>query len=263
MKVGDLQIVPILDGHSYDPIDTLLVHESGDRWDCPEHPLDARGRIEMTIGGFLIKTGKRTILVDTGIGPVVEDDVQCGSLPQRLQEQGVHPADVTDVLFTHLHHDHVGWATQRDEVFFPRATFRVHEADWEHFVSGSDPVERATRKLGPIEPRLETFSAETQLAPGVFARPAPGHTPGSTIFLIESAGERALLLGDVVHGVSELTDPEWRCLYDVDPDAAGAAREQIASELTDSGTVFAPAHFPDLRFGRLVTSKGRRCFQYA
>ena len=57
---------------------------------------------------------------------------------------GVQPDDVTDVLFTHLHFDHVGWATQQGRVVFPNATYRCDERDWAHFVG---PDEGATRKL--------------------------------------------------------------------------------------------------------------------
>ena len=85
---------------------------------------------------------------------------------------------VTDVIFTHLHFDHVGWATAKGEVVFRHATYRVHEADWAYFVDSPGALPGAVRKLSPVKPQLETFSSECTLpAPGVDATPAPGHAP--------------------------------------------------------------------------------------
>jgi glyoxylase-like metal-dependent hydrolase (beta-lactamase superfamily II) len=145
---------------------------------------------------------------------------------------------------------------------FPNATYRVHQADWDRLVTAPDAVPGAVRKIGPIAPQLEPFSTETELAPGLVARPAPGHTPGSTVYVVADGGERALLLGDVVHAVAELTDPEWHGLYDVDPVAARTVRDRIAEEAAEMGDVIAAAHFPGLKFGRLVTAGSRREFRY-
>jgi glyoxylase-like metal-dependent hydrolase (beta-lactamase superfamily II) len=165
------------------------------------------------------------------------------------------------VAFTHMHLDHVGWSTVRGEVTFPRATFRVHADDWAYFMTGPTADPTLQDILAPIAERLKTFDEEIELLPGLLARPAPGHTPGSTVFVVSDAGERALLLGDVLHTVGELTDPEWEGMFDVDRAAAGAMR--IADELEASGDVFAPAHFPELAFGRLITADGMRRFCWA
>ncbi|WP_431926051.1 MBL fold metallo-hydrolase [Amycolatopsis tucumanensis] len=264
MKVGNVDIVPILDGTARLPIGNTVTHRRDARWDCAHQPLDEHGRIHMDIGAFLVRLGDRTILVDAGAGDdFVHEGFVTGRLPANLRRAGVAPEDVTDVVFTHLHPDHVGWATVRGEVTFPRATFRAHEADWAYFMTGStaDPVLQET--LAPIEGRLETFDEETGLVPGLLARPAPGHTPGSTVFVVSDSGERALLLGDVVHTVGELTDPEWEGMFDVDRAAANAIRERIADELAATGDPFAPAHFPELSFGRLITADGLRRFSWA
>ena len=106
---------------------------------------------------------------------------------------------MTDVVLSHLHFDHVGWTTQKGRVVFPHATYRCHEDDWAHFVTGPQADPGAVRKLSPLEGRLETFTDAATLAPGVDARSAPGHTPGSTIVVLSSGAERAMRLGDAVH----------------------------------------------------------------
>jgi glyoxylase-like metal-dependent hydrolase (beta-lactamase superfamily II) len=263
MRIGAIDIQPLLDGESREPITEVVARADGAGWNCPDHPTDSDGRITMSMGGFLVRSAERTILVDAGLGTIQDERRRGGGLPDNLRAEGVELADVTDVVFTHLHFDHVGWATKKGQVVFPNATYRVHQADWDHFVTSPDAAAGAVRKLGPLESRLETFDAEVELAPGLVARPAPGHTPGSTIYVVADAGERALLLGDVVHAVGELTDPEWHGLYDLDPDAARAMRDRIAEEAAEAADVIAAAHFPGLRFGRLVSAPGgRRTFSY-
>jgi glyoxylase-like metal-dependent hydrolase (beta-lactamase superfamily II) len=268
MQVGSVDIVPVIDGVARLPIELAVANPAGSPWDCGHQPLDSRGRIRMDIGSFLIQTGDRTVLVDLGVGPnSIHEAFVTGGLLANLARTGVAPEDVTDVLFTHMHIDHVGWSSIRGKATFPRATYRVHAADWTHFMTGTpvDPeLDPLVRELvAPIESQLETFDDEVELLPGVRARPAPGHTPGSTVFLVCDAGERALLLGDVAHTVAEFTDPVWEGVADIDKTAANAMRKRIADELEASGDAFAPAHFPELAFGRLVTVDGIRQFAWA
>ena len=103
----------------------------------------------MALGGFLVRDERsdRVVLVDAGVGNITAGPFVGGELLRSLAALGVQPEDVTDVLFTHLHFDHVGWATQQGEIVFPNATYRCDERDWSHFV-GPDPG--ATKKLEPI-----------------------------------------------------------------------------------------------------------------
>ncbi|MCW2944463.1 MAG: beta-lactamase domain protein [Actinoallomurus sp.] len=260
MKVGSLEIRPVYDGYGHESAREVLSRPAarGDAWACHEHLLDGRGNLELTLGGFLLRTGGRTVLIDAGVGTIDNDKYHGGRFLESLGELGVTPEDVTDVVFTHLHFDHVGWATKKGEIVFPNATYRVHAADWAHFVESPDAEPGAVRKLSPLKDRLETFEADIAIAPGLNTRHAPGHTPGSTVFIVSSEGERALLLGDVAHSIVELTDPDWQAVFDVDPIAAKAVRARLADEVADHPDAIAGAHFPGLRFGRLVTVSGRR-----
>lgn len=260
MKVGDLEIVPVIDGTGREQAREVLSAPGGDRWAChPEH-LDAHGDLELTLGGFLLRTGDRVVLVDAGVGRIHNDHYAGGGFLDALAALGVTTDQVTDVVFTHLHFDHVGWATSRGEVVFDRATYRAHEADWAHFVEAADADPGAVRKLAPLRERLETFDVEHTVAPGLDARPTPGHTPGSTSYVVSSRGQRALLIGDVAHSVVELEEPDWQAVFDVDPVAAQAMRKRIADEVTDTDDLVVPAHLPGLAFGRIVTVGGRRRF---
>lgn len=254
-SVGSLRVVTLLDGTGREcGRDVLKRHGSADAWDAHPGQLDGAGDLHLTLGGFLIRTGDRVVLVDAGAGTIDNGSYRGGRFLESLREQGVEPEDVTDLLFTHLHFDHVGWATQEGQVVFTNATHHVHGADWQHFVDDFHAEPGAVRKLSPLESRLAIFDTDTTIAPGVDARPAVGHTPGSTVYVISDQGERALLVGDVAHSVVELTEPGWSFYFDHDPAAAALAREELVAEFADSTTLIAAGHFPDLRPGRLTAA---------
>ena len=224
-------------------------------WEPHRQFLADDGMLEMALGGFLVRTGDRIVLVDAGIGVFDRGVFKGGALLDSLQTLGVGADDVTDVVFTHLHFDHTGWATVDGAPVFRNATYRCDTADWSHFVPDD---ERATRKLAPIEPQLETWDGDTTLMPGVDVRRAPGHTPGSAVLVLSSGEDRAVLLGDAVHCPVELVDDEWATIGDVDPALAKRTRIALARELEESGTPAAAAHFPGLQFGRLLPGEGQR-----
>lgn len=264
MNVGAIRIDPVVDGTAVIPPTRAYVGTDEAAWLEHRRFLDPDGNLELALGGFLVRTGDRVVLVDAGVGDLVRPPFVGGALLDELAKLGVAPTDVTDVVFTHLHFDHVGWATRHGDVVFERATYRCDERDWHHFV-GPDRDEGATRKLAPIADRLEPFAAgggPISGLPGVDVMAAPGHTPGSTIVVVSSEGQRAMLLGDVVHCPVELLDDEWEGMADVDPGLAKRTRVALARELEGTDVPVAAAHFPGLQFGRLLLGEGRRRWTY-
>ena len=257
MQVGNLSIDPVLDGSArFAPTDAYL-GTTDEEWAPHRGLLADDGTVEFALGGFLVRgAGDRVVLVDAGVGTIAHPPFQGGQLIDSLAALGVKPDDVTDVVFTHLHFDHVGWATQKGTVVFPNATYRCDERDWEHFVVGPDGG--AARKLAPTESRLDAWSGDGSVLPGIDAMSAPGHTPGSTIVVISSGAERALLLGDVVHCPVELLDDEWAGVGDVDPELAKRTRAALTRELEGTDVPVAAAHFPGMQFGRLLAAEGKR-----
>lgn len=264
MRVGDLEIRPVLDGvarmapsEAYRMGRPNVSVRGGEESDWAPHRslLSDDGMLELALGGFLVQVGDRMVLIDTGVGDLRRGPFEGGRLLEGLMAEGISPADVTDVILTHLHFDHVGWTTRHGEIVFPNATYRCDQRDWAHFV-GPDPG--ATKKLAPLEDRLEPWDGSGALLPGIDTLAAPGHTPGSTIVVISSGAERALLLGDVVHCPVELIDDEWAGMGDVDPDLARRTRVALARELEGSDVPVAAAHFPGMEFGRLLAAEGTR-----
>jgi glyoxylase-like metal-dependent hydrolase (beta-lactamase superfamily II) len=273
-SIGDLEVVPVFDGYSReDPTRMFVTEEGEDRrlghrredWDTYRDFLDHDGLLEHGLGGFLVRTGDHVILIDTGVGPKqigpygpYDRVIKGGELPGRLKALGVDPSEVTDVVFTHLHPDHYGWATHADATLFPRATFRCHALDWAHFVEQPTQLSPYSAQLLALTERLETWEHDGPLFTGIDTRLAPGHTPGSTVLVLSSGEDRALLLGDVVHCPVELIESEWASLGDMDRDLAARTRETLAREFEGTNVRLTGPHFPGMRFGRLVRGTGRR-----
>ncbi len=231
-----------------------------DAWACHTEHMEADGTLRLPLGGFCVRTGDRTVLVDAGVGAFDDGKYVGGGMLDSLAAHGIGLADVTDVVFTHLHFDHIGWATHDGAAVFPKATYRAHRADWEHFVTGENAQPGAVEKLTPLGARLELFDTDFTVAPGVDARHVPGHTPGSTVYVISSEGRRAVLLGDVAHSVVQFSERDWEVIWDVDPVAASAVRNRFADEAATTGDLLVASHFPDMRFGRIIAGAGARRF---
>ncbi len=261
MKIGELLVEPVYDGVMRANPTGAFKGTTDEQWAPHRQFLAADGMVELALGGFLVRgPGERTILVDAGIGarsgPALGNtgSFTGGELLNSLAALQVRPTDITDVVFTHLHFDHVGWASHDGTVVFPNATYRCDTRDWQHFLHN----ERVQPTLAPITDRLATWDGSGPVVPGLDAMSAPGHTPGSTIIVLSSGVSRGLLLGDVVHCPVELLDDEWAGLGDVDPELAKRTRNMLAREIEGTDTPVAAAHFPGMVFGRLLAAEGRR-----
>ncbi|TMF06451.1 MAG: MBL fold metallo-hydrolase [Chloroflexi bacterium] len=260
MKIGDLVVEPVFDGVMKAPA-TSFKGTTDEQWAPHRQFLDSDGMLAFALGGFLVRApGDRLVLVDAGIGARTGammgglGQFSGGELLNSLAAQNVRPRDITDVVFTHLHFDHVGWASQGGMIVFPNATYRCDTRDWEHFRDN----DRVQPILAPIADRLTTWDSSGPLCPGIDALSAAGHTPGSTIMVLSSGTSRGLLLGDVVHCPVELLDDEWGGLGDLDPELARRTRNALAREIEGTDTPVAAAHFPGMVFGRLLSANGRR-----
>lgn len=255
MRIGDLDLLPMSDG-------TFVARPeyftTGPVPDPPPPPFGPDGVAWLPIGCFLIRTGDRVVLVDAGLGPARTElphgmALVGGQLPVALLASGTFPGDVTDVVCTHLHSDHVGWLFDRDgRTVFPAATvwFGAREDDGEL----AEHVRAGFRFAADVE----VVDGDRSVAPGVDLVATPGHTPGHVAVVVSSRGERAILAGDAITCPVQLAEPSWHSFGDVDPDQAERSREWLWDELARPRTTGTGAHFPELRFGRVTTHAGRR-----
>jgi glyoxylase-like metal-dependent hydrolase (beta-lactamase superfamily II) len=233
---------------------------------------DRRGQAWLPIGCFLVRSGDRCVLVDAGMGPTEssagDQDDPCrlfgGQLPVGLRALGVERDEVTDVVCTHLHPDHVGWLFDLESrPSFPRATIWFGAGDWGYFIEGrptpliQDHVHQGFRSHAG-DAHLRPIDQDTTVAPGITAIQTPGHTPGHLCVVVSSDGQRALLLGDAVTCPVQLDEPIWHSIGDVDPELANRTRERLWRELEGEEVTGTGAHFPELKFGRVLKGSGKR-----
>jgi glyoxylase-like metal-dependent hydrolase (beta-lactamase superfamily II) len=269
VQIGDVTVDAVLDGEF--ALDRAIPYPgvAADRWAAYEHLLRDGVQVVNQLGGYLIRSDDRVVLVDLGFGPTQVPTWKSGEFLNSLKQLDITPGDVTDVLFTHLHFDHIGWAAIDGDPVFPSATHRCHERDWAYFTSADhvDMAElfgpeagltefpaqmRTESKLGAISHLVERWSGRMTILPGLEVLECPGHTPGTTAILLSSEGESAMFIGDIAHHQAELVEPDWAFAADMAPDEAQSSRRGLLPELADKGPVIAGAHFRDFALGRVV-----------
>ena len=192
----------------------------------------------------LLRQGDRNILFDVGSGPDFQPTA--GLLVESLEALGLAPEDITDVVFTHGHPDHLwGLLDDFDDPLFTEASYMIGKAEWDYWLDPNtvDAISSdrtafavgAKRRLETIEDNISFFKDGEEIFPGVAARASFGHTPGHMSFEIRSGSNAAMVVGDSIgnHHIA-LARPEWVSGSDQDGDLAATTRvnllDQLASE---------------------------------
>ncbi|MET0295121.1 MAG: MBL fold metallo-hydrolase [Phenylobacterium sp.] len=280
LRMGDFEVLALIDDEFV--TDAKGIGRTPEQWKGHEHLQSPDGKVRGEMGGHLIrnKLNKRLVLVDAGIGPrPTFNRTVDATMMRELAAFGYKPEDITDVVFSHLHPDHTGWAYLDGKPVFPNATYWCHQAEWDHWVKTTPTaddwikvspkplvdyfVKAAGDFVRPLEPRLKTYSsASMEMFPGLTLRQIPGHTPGSTIVQLDSQGQRALILGDVAASPLDLVDKTWdKIHYDTNAAQAIATRNALIDEIVRDDPAVSGNHFARMRFGHVVsTPKGLRFY---
>jgi glyoxylase-like metal-dependent hydrolase (beta-lactamase superfamily II) len=267
IMVGDIRLTYLPDGETRLSPTAFFPASTEEGWKLHPEWLDGDGLLLASLGGLLVETGDRKVLIDTGFGPRHAEfpgfgPFDGGKLLQSLKEHGLEPGQIDTVVFTHLHLDHVNAAVRRDgedwALAFPKARFLVRDNEWHHWVGKNDPAGMYEETELAIRDHVDLCDADTAVAPGVTLVSTPGHTPGHTSVVIASGTDRAIVLGDVLHCPVQLEEEEWGCVFDVDPDLARQTRDTLLAELEGSNTIAAGGHFSDFTFGRCMRGEGKR-----
>ncbi|MTW03869.1 MBL fold metallo-hydrolase [Pseudoduganella ginsengisoli] len=258
MMLGDFEVTVLNDGTVELPVDKIL-HQPAAKTQKALEKSFAKAPLETSVNGFLINTGSKLVLIDTGaanlFGPTL------GNLAASLKASGYQPEQVDEVYITHMHGDHVGGLANNGKAVFPNAVVRADKHDADFWLSKVNMEKAPADMKGffqgamvSINPysdagKLVPFEGDTDLAPGIKAVSSHGHTPGHTSYLVESKGQKLLLIGDLMHVQAvQFDDPSVTIQFDSDPKAALAQRLAAFSTAAKQGYLIGAAHlqFPGL-----------------
>lgn len=226
---------------------------------------------KIAMQSWVVQVDGLTVVVDTGVGndrdrPHMPPlDHLTTSFLDDFVAAGFDPSDVDVVVNTHLHTDHVGWNTRLTDgtwvPTFPNARYVMPEADYRYFApDGAGHNDAAaivfSDSVLPVTDQTELWSEDLRLSESLRLRPAPGHSPGSSVLWLD-AGKPAVFVGDLTHCPIQIARPADACAFDVDPRAAASTRKRIFTEAARVRAAVIPAHYPG-HGGATIVARGDR-----
>ncbi|MGR4893119.1 MBL fold metallo-hydrolase [Sphingopyxis sp. LARHCG72] len=267
IAVGDFEVTALLDGTLPMPADEVL-HEP------PQQTREALARsylsvpVETSVNGYLVNTGEKLVLIDVGAGSFRDFGPKLGRLVENMRASGYAPEQVDEIYITHLHPDHLGGLTSPDgKMIFPNAVVRADREDASYWPDIANAVHESTDKKSYFETaasalapyiaagRFKPFvggASPVPLTPGVQAQARHGHTPGHTVYMIDSKGQKMLFWGDVLHVAAvQFANPGITIAFDSDTAAAAVQRQVAFEEAAREGYLIAGGHLSFPGIGRL------------
>lgn len=259
LMLGSFEVTALNDGTLDLPVDQLMDKAK------PGTVVKALERsflkppVETSVNAYLINTGSKLVLIDTGaaglFGPTA------GRLMANLKAAGYQPEQVDEIYITHLHPDHAGGLLQDGQPAFPNAVVRMDQRDADFWLNpaNADKVSKGQTGffaglIAALKPyqeagRVRPFSGETELVPGIRTVSTYGHTPGHTVYMVESGGQRLAVWGDLMHVAAvQFPDPSVTINFDHDSKAAMPQRQKAFADAARQGYWVAVAHvsFPGI-----------------
>ena len=263
IKAGRFKITTLSDGHLTLPT-TMVAPETEAA--AREKALAAAGQsgtnYRSPLNVTLLESEKEKILLDAGAGTRFMQSA--GKLEEALMDKGLEPDQITHVVFTHAHPDHL-WGTINDfdEIAFPSASFHISEAEW-NFWMADDVLTKldeqrkafavgAQRNLKAIKERISMFKPGAELVTGLRAIDTSGHTPGHVSFEVGDGKSLVAVLGDALtHPVVSFEYPDWQPAMDQEADKAVATRKRLLDRLAADKHQLIGYHLPEPGLGRVV-----------
>ncbi|MGN6830815.1 MBL fold metallo-hydrolase [Paucibacter sp. M5-1] len=273
-KVGDVEVIALLDGVTRRPLGEEFVKNA------PLAEVRAllasqglgTDYIDVPYTPFLIVAGGRRILMDTGLGEF--GGPTTGKLLEQLRAAGFQPGDIDTVLISHYHGDHInGLRNKAGDYVFPKAKVLVPAAEHAFWMDdakmaaapegmkGAFNNVRRTFAQMPAE-MLQRFEAGAEVAPGIRSIAAYGHTPGHTLFQLQSAGQSFFYVADLTNVPALFArNPDWAVTFDMDAEAARKVRREMFQRIVDNQALLGGFHFPFPALGRMAASGKGYAFQ--
>lgn len=263
-QVGDVKISCIVEFKSaapYDPERGMIIGATPEvlaqiPWLKPKY-VSPDGHLLMAVQAVLVEAPGLKLVVDTCIGNDKPRRMTRGiglktGFLQRLESAGWSRDDVTAVVCTHLHIDHIGWNTMLEDgrwvPTFPRARYLMARKEYEFWALDKEDDEQVAAMGDSVQPLFDAglvqlVEPDHVLSPEVRLLPSPGHTPGHVSVAIESQGQKAVITGDMMHHPCQIARPELLARFDSDHAAALATRRRLLAEWADGSVLVVGTHF--------------------
>ena len=259
-QIGRITVTALWDGTLDMPVDQVFKKPGPEKLKAllAKHYLTPA--MPMSVNAFVIDTGQRIVMVDTGTGASKMFGDKLGHVLANLRASGYTPEQIDEIYLTHMHTDHVGGLTIDGQAVYPNAVVRADAREAGHYLSrekmaaskgDAEDFESAMAMLDPYvkSGRFKPFDGRTELVPGVHGEPAAGHTPGHSIYIVQSEGEKLILWGDLMHVAAvQFPLPAATVVFDAMPALSKANRERIYRDAAREGAWVAAAHvgFPGI-----------------
>jgi glyoxylase-like metal-dependent hydrolase (beta-lactamase superfamily II) len=237
-KVGDVEVTAIHDGFAMRPLEGFV--RNAELADVKKAMADAflpEGALPITFTTLVLKTGGKTVLIDTGNGN--SGAPTANRWMTNFKAAGFDPAQVDTVVISHFHGDHINGLRLKDgTAVFPKAEVLVPEAEWAFWMDdgkmsaapdGQKPAFQNVRRVfEPMKKDVKPFADGKEVAPGVTAASAPGHTPGHSAFMLSSGSGKLMIVSDITnHPALFVRNPNWAAVFDMDAEQARQTRVKM------------------------------------
>ena len=263
-RVGDMELTAIYDGVWYRPIDEKFIRKANYA-DVQRAMSDAfmpEAKLATPFTMLLVNTGKKLILLDTGTGGQVASTA--GAFSENLIAAGIDPKSIDQIVISHFHPDHInGIKTKDNALIFPNAEIMVPAAEWAFWSDDANMraapdglkivFHNVRRIFNDIAKDVTHYEPGKVVAPGVETVAAPGHTPGHTVFAIQSGKDAMMVLSDTTqHPALFARNPEWEPQFDIDGAAAVTTRKKLLDRVAADRMLVTGYHFPFPACGHIV-----------
>ncbi|MCL2459488.1 MAG: MBL fold metallo-hydrolase [Desulfobulbus sp.] len=273
MQLGQFEITALYDGATHLGAKLLYDAKPADLDRLLARMFVGNPSMQTAVNAYLINTGEHLVLIDAGAAQLLGPGL--GHVVDNMKAAGYEPAQVDTVVITHLHADHIGGLIdQEGKPLFPQAAILVAQIDHDYWLSektaaaapeAARPFFKMARDVAApylANGHWKTFAEGTVLVPGVKAVKAYGHTPGHTAYAVESAGQKLLIWGDVVHAHAvQFAKPGVSIEYDTDRKQAVATRKALMKEMAASQSLVAGMHLPFPGIGH-VRAEGKGSYAW-
>jgi glyoxylase-like metal-dependent hydrolase (beta-lactamase superfamily II) len=259
MMLGDFEVTALSDGTFPMEVDKMLTHIAPKQLDAALARSFLKEPVETSVNSFLINTGSKLVLIDTGCGILFGPSV--GKLLTNLKASGYRPEQVDEIYITHMHGDHVGGLVADGKSAFPNAIVRAAQQEADYWLSKAhmdaapkdrqDAFQGAMTSMNPYVSagKFKPFDGDTELVPGIRTVATPGHTPGHTVYMVASKGETLVLWGDLMHvAAAQFPEPAVTIAFDTDSAMAAEQRKKVFADAAAHRYWVAGAHlaFPGI-----------------